>query len=204
MPIRIQNSVDPAVAGRLAYEGGLGLYNLDQQREAEKQRQFDTQIGQRESQFARNLQYQYDLASLTAGQKQQAMQQDAYQFDAGLASREGMAGDNRQFSYDMQQQQLGAAQEGREFQAKQQMSRDARGVIAKKQQQMTEIGANRAMAIEKHQYRNKEQKQQVVDQWVEGFGEYFGGKYPFATPFEANPNQIDIGMIDAEVGKLAG
>ncbi len=196
MAINIQHQVPVSTAGQIAYGAGLGEFQKEADAFYEGQRQFDEQMAikqqqmqQQENQFTRNMGYQRDLAMLRDDQLNRKLGQNDYQYDMGLQSREA----DRALRYQMgdeRNQLLGQEMEQR---GQLSMNREQRGDMRRMQTQMSQTGMAAAANIEKTQFRNKEQKQQAIDQWVEQFGQYFNDQYPMQSTMDSHKNSLDYG-----------
>ncbi|RKZ91340.1 MAG: hypothetical protein DRQ40_09990, partial [Gammaproteobacteria bacterium] len=207
MGIVIQHQVPVATAGGIAYEAGLGEFQKEADKFYEGQRQFDEQMAQREAQmaqqqeqfrwkmaqdqnqFGRNMGYRYDLANMQNEQQNRRMGESAYQFDAGLQDR----GLDRMARYQIADERNQLAGKEIEQRGASALSRETRADQRLMQTQMSRTGLAAAANINKHQFRSEEQKQQAVDQWVQQYGDYFDGQFPYATPYQSNANHTGYG-----------
>jgi len=207
MPITIQHQVPVATAGGIAYEAGLGEFQKEADKFYEGQRQFDEQLALQQAQFAesqaqfdRTQNYRYDLASMQNAMQGRKLDESAYQFDLGMQDR----GLDRMARYQMADERNQLAGQEIEQRGASALSRETRADQRLMQTQMNRTGLAAAASINGHQFRSEEQKQQAVDQWVQKFGDYFNGQFPFQTQYQANPNNLNTGEAMKRIESMLG
>ena len=128
MAIRVRYDVPVATAGAVSLAAGRGLFDQKQDIFNEEARRFDEQQEGVESRFARNLQYQQELAMLKDRQFQDQQAQQAYRFDAGLQA----TAYEREMDRRSRMQQLGY---GEMFQRGREERADVRDIAGEKRQE---------------------------------------------------------------------
>lgn len=183
MAIRVNYTVPMQTAGPIAYAAGRGLFEQKQDQFNEERRRFDEQQAGLESRFARNLQYQQELAMLKDRQFQDQQAQQAYRFDTGLQA----TAYQREMDRRNRLQQLGY---GEMFQRGREERADVRDIAGEKraderqlssetrQQQRREaekqwLTANRDAELMLKKGLKPEQLEQAAAQWEQRNGRDF-------------------------------